>query len=73
MLMQLNFAWKELMAYGSLRGFLSSTNNVEQATMRFCNEYERPGVVEMDQRIAFAKDALAAFGGQTQDTRPGPH
>ena len=64
MKVQLDFAWKELQAYGSLRGFLSGTHNVDQATIRFCNEYERPGVVAMSERIAFAKDALAAYGGQ---------
>lgn len=41
---------------------MNRAGNVEQATILFCNEFERPGVVAMDERIAFANDFFANQG-----------
>lgn len=44
--------------YNGLEGFLKSTNNVHDATYRFMNEWERPGIPAFEDRLAGAQQAF---------------
>lgn len=43
--------------YNGLEGFLKSTNDIHDATYRFMNEWERPGIPAFEDRLAGAQKA----------------
>ncbi len=60
---QLDFIWFELTSYGYGYGSLRAATNVTDATIAFEDHYEICGNCAQAQRIAYAKQVLAAYGG----------
>lgn len=50
--------------YNGLESFLKSTDNVHDATYRFMDEWERPGVPAFEDRLAGAQKAMQTDGWQ---------
>jgi hypothetical protein len=66
--LQLDFVWYELTtfpAYGLAK--LQATTNVADATVAFETDFEGCGTCDESQRIAYAENVLAAFGGSAGD------
>lgn len=53
--MQTDFAVKELQRYSDLYAFMKTTNDIFTACSRFCREWERPAVNNIDARFSAAK------------------
>jgi hypothetical protein len=61
---QLDFTWYELESFGGYGlASLRAASNVTEATIVFQDRFEGCGTCEESQRIAYAKEVLAAFGG----------
>ena len=60
--LQLQFIWYELDTFGYGFSSLKGTTNVTDATVVFMSDYEICGTCDQTQRVAYAKDVLAAFG-----------
>lgn len=60
---QLDFIWWELNNYGYGFSSLKAATNVTDATIAFEVHYEICGACAQSQRIAYAKQVLAAYGG----------
>jgi uncharacterized protein (TIGR03382 family) len=65
---QLDFIWYELTQIGYGYSQLQAATNVTDATLVFMDKYEICGTCASSQRIAYAKDVLAAYGA---DALPG--
>src|SRR5699024_9543461 len=63
-LFQLRYIIDELEGTEKAAGdHLASTTTVAEATRSFTLRYERPGVVAMDERIAYAEDLYEQYAG----------
>ncbi|HSN30926.1 MAG TPA: phage tail tip lysozyme [Kofleriaceae bacterium] len=60
--LQLEFIWFELTHIGYGYSDLKAATNVTDATLAFMDKYEICGTCASAQRIAYAKDVLAAYG-----------
>jgi uncharacterized protein (TIGR03382 family) len=60
--LQLDFIWYELTNIGYGYNALKATTNVTDATLAFMSDYEICGTCASSQRIAYARDVLAAYG-----------
>ena len=62
--MQLEFVWYELSTFsGYGLASLKRTTNVTDATVVFQTDFEGCGACDESERIAYAKEVLAALGG----------
>jgi len=61
--LQLEFIWFELTHIGYGYSDLKAATNVTDATLAFMDKYEICGTCASSQRIQYAKDVLAAYGG----------
>jgi hypothetical protein len=61
--LQLEFIWYEMTQIGYGYSALQATTNVTDATIAFMAKYEICGTCASSQRVAYAKDVLAAYGG----------
>lgn len=60
---QLDYVWQELHGdYAHVLTDVQKTTNVTDATTLICNEYEVPGAPDINNRINYAKAALAQYG-----------
>jgi hypothetical protein len=60
---QLDFIWYELTTFGFGFDDLKAAEDVTTATLVFMSQYEICGACASQNRVAYAKAALAAFGG----------
>jgi hypothetical protein len=62
--LQLEFIWYELQQFpGYGLGALKNSPNLTDATIAFERDFEGCGTCDQSQRIAYAEDALRAYGG----------
>ena len=61
--LQLEFIWYELTQIGYGYSALQASTNVTDATIAFMDKYEICGTCASSQRVTYAKDVLAAYGG----------
>jgi hypothetical protein len=71
--LQLDFIWYELTTFaGYGLASLQQATTLTAATVAFQNDFEACGKCNQSQRVAYAKDVLAAFGADTVDGGTSP-
>jgi hypothetical protein len=69
---QLNFLVKVELAgsYSHVDKLLKKCKTVEEATVVFCDRYERPGIPAMGKRLAYARDVYAVYHRDASELAP---